>query len=319
MKNSRLVVAVGFTAIAFAGRALAESYALVVGVNDCPEFHLPDGSRPRPLRGAETDADVVAGLLQEDFHFSAERVHQLKGAQATRAAIVEALTDFEKRLKPADQFVFHFSGHGTQQVDSRPFEEPDGVDEALCPFDAEADGNNLLRDDDLALLLDDIPARFVTVILDCCHSGSGIKDPDDDLVARYLPLAAPRRNPRSNDQLWRDLRGTSKSLDRRLTVFYACGADQQAYERRLPGMKAPARVGQFSHFLIEGLRTGDADANRDGSISAREAFGYAARQLDESFNCYRGESKERQQPLLEADFPNAPLFNVAKFSAATRS
>ena len=29
----------------------AEGYAVVVGVNECPKFRLPDGTRPRPLRG----------------------------------------------------------------------------------------------------------------------------------------------------------------------------------------------------------------------------------------------------------------------------
>lgn len=65
-----LVCAALWLSAASIGEARGEGYAVIVGVNECPEFRLPDGSRPRPLRGAEHDADAMANLLVEGFGFA---------------------------------------------------------------------------------------------------------------------------------------------------------------------------------------------------------------------------------------------------------
>jgi uncharacterized caspase-like protein len=303
-----VALALWLTGVSAAG---ADVYALVIGVNECPQFQLPDGTRPKPLRGAEADADGIAQMLVEQYRWPAEHVQILKGKTATRTAVAAAFTEMTKRMRPDDTFVFHFSGHGTQIPDRQPFDEPDGLDEALCPADATATGDNLMIDDDLGLWLEKLACRRVTVILDCCHSGTGIKDLNDDVAARFLPMPLAAAKPRSGKETkspWRDLKGGAKSLDRQVTAFYACQAEQQAYERRLPEMKAPARVGQFSHYLLEGLRDKKADADHDGVITGGEAIEYARHRLDETFNRARRRPTERQDPALEAGTADSPLF-----------
>ncbi len=288
---------VGITAVR------ADVYALVVGVNECSEFQFVDGSRPKPLRGAEADAGKLAQLLIEQYRWPVEHVQVLKGSAATRTAIATAFGELTRKLRPDDTLIFHFSGHGTQILDRKPFDEPDGLDEALCPSDATVAGDNLIIDDELGIWLENLPCRQATVILDCCHSGTGIKNVDDDVAARFLPMSleAQKQNLTANPEVpWRELQGDAKSLDRRVTALYACQARQQAYERRLPEMKAPARVGQFSHFLIEGVREKKADADHNGIVSSREAVDYARRRLDVTFNRGRERAVERQEPVLEA-------------------
>ena len=63
----------------------ADSWALVVGVNEYPRVKLSDGSPPLPLRGADADADAITNMLIERFGFPKEHVQLLKGAAATRA------------------------------------------------------------------------------------------------------------------------------------------------------------------------------------------------------------------------------------------
>jgi len=202
--------------------------------------------------------------------------------------------------------VFHFSGHGTQIPDRPPIDETeDGLDEALCLADSTSEGDNLLVDDELGLWLDDIEAAQVTVILDCCHAGTGTKDTDDDIAARYLPFPGVQRS-KAAKSFWRELKPTTKSLFCRHTAFFACEPQQQAYERRFPEMTAPARAGQFTHFLLLGLASGQADANHDGVITNAEAIQFARSQLDKGFNQARDE-KARQQPTLEADDKDAPV------------
>jgi uncharacterized caspase-like protein len=289
--------------------AAADRFALVVGVNECPDFRFPDGTRPLALRGAESDATAVAEILVRQFAFPRDHVRLLKGAEATHDKLQAAFKASIGAVGRQDVFVFYFSGHGTQVPDRPPYDEPDGLDEALCPYDATADGGHLVLDDELGLWLDDMPARDVTVVLDCCHAGTGIKDADDDLAARYLPIPRPAAaNARQDVQPWRDLRPATKTLGRQVTAFYACHPEQQAYERRLPQQAKPARSGQFTHYFLAGLSGGHADANGDGVITQQEAFDYAHRRLDETFNRLRTAPGDRQQPLLETDVPAAPLF-----------
>lgn len=304
----RLAVVAASVLLASSTVAQADSWAIVVGVNEYPRVRLADGSQPPPLRGAETDADAIANMLIEHFAFPKDHVRLFKGAEATRAKLQTAFADVSRQAKPDDVFVFHFSGHGTRVPDRRPFDEDDKLDEALCLADTNGDGDNLLIDDDLALWLEALPARQVSVILDCCHAGTGTKNPDDDLVPRFLPLAVTTDRIQPPKQSWRELRDTTKGSPRRLTAFFACHSDQQAYERRFPNVKAPAKGGQFTQALLAGLRDSAADVNNDGTITNRELLRFAAVRLDKTFNQTRTRSTERQEPLLESEDADVPVF-----------
>jgi uncharacterized caspase-like protein len=287
----------------------AEKWALVVGVNDCADFRCPDGSRPRPLRGAESDAEALGALLMDQFGFDKPHVRVLLGKQATLESIRKAMAEIARAARTDDAVVFYFAGHGTQIRDARPLDEQDGLDEALCCYDVTADGKNLLLDDELGLWLDDLAAVSVTVILDSCHSGTGIKDPDDDLAPRFLPMHSDLRRPTGSHDPWSDLKPTTKSLTAKHRIaLFACQPEQQAYERRFPGQQAPARSGQFTRYLLDGLRANAADADGNGQITGSEAVAYVKRQLDGSFNASRSRPKERQEPLVETSAGDKPVF-----------
>jgi uncharacterized caspase-like protein len=282
-----------------------ERYALVVGVNECPQFRLDGGAIARPLRGAESDADAVAATLEKQFGFRSANIELIKGEKATYSTVKAACERLQKRARRGDVVVFHYSGHGTQVPDRGPHDETaDGVDEALCLADATEQGDNLLVDDELAAWLDSIDASQVTVILDCCHAGTGTKDTDDDIASRWLPFPGVAKSQRPK-QPWRELKGASKSLFSRRTAFFACQPREQAYERRLPSMRLPARAGQFTHYLLLGLTTREADRDGNGAISNTEAIEFARTQLDKSFNRAR-DADARQQPSLESDDADAP-------------
>jgi uncharacterized caspase-like protein len=307
--NLRLVVHVLMTvgaAAILAGStspAVAEGYALVVGVNDCPEFRLADGSRPRALRGAQSDAQAIAAVLTEKFHFAKERVFSLQGQDATREAFVKRFEQLLESLGHEDSFVLYFAGHGTQVADQRPLDEADGLDEALCLADTTGEGKNLVRDDELGKWLEDCRAGRITVIFDCCHSGTGIKDPTEDIAARYLPMAGSRMGTPVDGEPqfpWQDLRSSTKSLERRsLAALFACQPQQQAYERRFAGQQAPARSGQFTHYLIAALKDPSADTDRDNRLTTAETVAYITKHLDATFNDLRPAATDRQQPSAE--------------------
>lgn len=284
--------------------SLADDCALVVGVNDCPAFRLPNGGRARPLKGAEFDADRMAQTLMKRFGFPREHITVLKGKAATLAGVTAAFEQVQQRLRPTDRFVFYYAGHGTQIDDVKPFDEQaDGLDEALCLFDATEKGAGLLRDDQLGLLLDDLPAQRVTVLLDCCHSGTGIKDGDDEFIPRSLPIATSRQKKQKTDEPWVDLQGSTKSIERHVTVFYACQPEQQAYERRVRIEGQFVRAGQFTHYLLEALNAPDAD------ISSQQLLESVTARLDAEFNSLRTTPIDQQRPVLQSGDSLSPLFN----------
>lgn len=83
-------------------------------------------------------------------------------------------------LKIADnQFVFlYYSGHGTQVTDANR-DELDGLDEALCPVNTSGNFDSFLIDDDIISILNASvsPTTVVSILFDCCHSGTLIDPP----------------------------------------------------------------------------------------------------------------------------------------------
>lgn len=162
-----------------------EKKALLVGINAYPGA---------PLRGCLNDVDQLHTLLTEQYSFTDENIRVLRDADATAANIEAGLTwlaEAGPESDAGDVRVFHFSGHGTYKADENG-DEPDGRDECLVPYDYQTAG--YITDDRLGQLYDNFPrASNLTLIMDCCHSGSIQRVPDprgeDEIVFRFLPVS----------------------------------------------------------------------------------------------------------------------------------
>lgn len=155
--------------------------ALCVGINDYPYTEEDD------LRGCINDAQAWFALLRDHYDFAASDLTLLTDKKATKKGVLTALKKLFTTSKKGDVLVFTNASHGTNEIDTGN-DEPDGFDEALCPYDVES---NLILDDDLRELIEALPngVRFY-MISDSCHSGS---------VTRALPGRNARvsRNRRS--------------------------------------------------------------------------------------------------------------------------
>ena len=140
-------------------------YALCIGINDYPGT----GS---DLAGCVNDAqDWAEELTKRGFG-----VETMLDAQATGEALREGMRRLLRNAVAGDVVVFTYSGHGTWVRDDNG-DEPDGRDEALCPYDITANGP--LLDDELYDILCERPRGVRTVMIsDSCHSGT---------VARFAP------------------------------------------------------------------------------------------------------------------------------------
>lgn len=150
--------------------------ALIVGINEYPTA---------PLRGCVNDANMVSEMLTKYFGFATKEKRMLTDASATTANILERLKWLVDGAQPGDTLFFHFSGHGSQMIDSKydSDEEPDGLDEILCPVDLNW-RDKVITDDMLKSIFDKVPAGVhLTVVTDCCHSGSML-----DQANQYQPL-----------------------------------------------------------------------------------------------------------------------------------
>ncbi len=156
--------------------------ALCIGINDYP-------GTQSDLAGCVNDMQDWAATL-EGRGFA---VHTLVDSQATKASMVSAISTLVSDAQPGDSLVITYSGHGTYAPDTSG-DEPDGLDEALCPYDI--DKGNVLIDDEIHQLFERRAGRVrIVLISDSCHSGTVLRqapsDPDaDGARTRFLPMGA---------------------------------------------------------------------------------------------------------------------------------
>lgn len=139
------------------------------------------------LRGCVNDVMFMADVLKRHFGFKNKEVRLLTDHAATTANIIDRLNWLVEGAQPGDILYFHYSGHGAQMVDTNYDNdvEPDGKDEIICPVDLNW-RDKVIRDEDLKAIFDRVPAGVkLTVMLDCCHSGSGM-----DHSYQYQPLGS---------------------------------------------------------------------------------------------------------------------------------
>ena len=252
--------------------------ALCVGINQFA--HLPNSSW---LNGCVNDANDMAAMLRARPDFSRGSVTVLTDADATKATVMARLTDMVERAKGGrlDHIVFSFSSHGTQVPDTNGDETVDHVDEAFACHDIDQKGNDwdrdtVIVDDELNALLSDIPKGvLVEVVLDTCHSGTGLKG--DDLMPgrkpRFLPpptaLGIRRLAPTSDPKGYQELVRTTPAATRAV-LFAACRADQTSSDAYLDGRYS----GAFTYYFLKALKgagTGSAPVARSTLLTAVSA------------------------------------------------
>ena len=147
-------------------------HALLVGINAYPHV--------RPLGGCVNDVEAMRTALVERFGFQPDDVEVLTDAQASRDAMLAAFDRLADRTAAGDVVFFQYSGHGSQMTD-REGDEPDGMDETIVPFDSGRDPypNRDITDDEIFAWLRRLAARTdnITLVFDCCHSGTIDRDP----------------------------------------------------------------------------------------------------------------------------------------------
>lgn len=145
--------------------------ALLIGIN-----YIEDPSNK--LDGCINDVKNVKTQINKmypkcnQFRVLTDDLTKLE-EKPTRQNIIDGINWLVKDLKAGENVYFHFSGHGGLTVDLSK-DEKTGMDSCIYPIN----GTNIevILDDELKILLaNKIPAGSKCfVVLDCCHSGSGL-------------------------------------------------------------------------------------------------------------------------------------------------
>ncbi|WLQ06672.1 caspase family protein [Arthrobacter oryzae] len=267
--------------------------ALCVGINEFE--HLPKSSW---LQGCVNDARDLAGLLQSGYGFAEADISLLLDSQATKNQVMAELDSLLDRAAAGElqHIVFTFSSHGTQIPDSSD-DEADRLDEAFACYDINNTGDSwdpatVISDDELFALFARLPdGVLMDVVLDTCHSGTGLKSLDllPGRRPRFLPAPTARgvadtefRDTRALRDLVKAGRGVKPVL------LAACRADQTAADAFLEGryngaftynfiraVRGDGALGraEILKLVSKGLRAGGFDqvAQLEGSTAARKA------------------------------------------------
>lgn len=148
--------------------------ALLIGINKYPKL------APRyQLSGCVNDVKLMANTLTNNFGFPKENVKLLRDEEATREGILKAMDELVDCTGENDVVVVHYSGHGSQRTDLEG-DEPDKKDETIVPSDSgrQPNPNRDISDDEIYLWLLRLTKNtdYVTLIFDCCHSGTITRD-----------------------------------------------------------------------------------------------------------------------------------------------
>ncbi len=169
-----------------------EKRALLIGIDkyEAPAGYKPTGinrSQFGNLDGCVNDAMSIYSIITSKFQFSEKNIDTLYNKAAGRAMILKKFEDLLEKSKPNDFAFIYYAGHGSQVPNSLS-PESDKKDESMVPSDTWQQGVEDIRDKELAKIYNRFVDKGVklTVIMDCCHSGSLSRGPIEPGKFRFI-------------------------------------------------------------------------------------------------------------------------------------
>ena len=212
-------------------------YALIIG-ND-----RYDDPKLAQLKTPAADSQALARILGDATIGSFDEVLPLINQSETR--VRRAISQFLAGKKPDDLVLLYFSGHGV--LDDRGRLYLALKDTLVSLLKATSIPSSFIADE-----MDSCRSRRQILVLDCCHSGAFARGTKGE-------QKAITENTFEGSGFGRVVLTASDSTQ------YALEGDQVIKQSDLS---------LFTHFLLEGLKTGEADMNHDGQVSLDEWYDY---------------------------------------------
>ena len=212
-------------------------YALIIGNNKYNDPKLAQ------LKTPAADSQALAKVLGDPTVGEFDEVVPL--INQTESQVRRSISSFLIRKKPDDLVLLYFSGHGV--LDDRGRLYLALKDTQVDLLKATSIPSSFLADE-----MDSCRSKRQILVLDCCHSGA----------------------------FERGTKGDQKAITE--TTFEGSGfgrvvltaSDSTQYALEGDQIIKQTELSLFTHFLLEGLKTGEADINNDGYISLDEWYDY---------------------------------------------
>ncbi|KAG8848339.1 hypothetical protein FRC20_002551, partial [Serendipita sp. 405] len=133
----------------------------------------------------------IKAYFEKELGIPSSHIRTLCNEEATRAAIIQQLRDLstDDRIQLGDPIVIFYAGHGTTSPSPPGWEAGGPEIQMVVPYDClETVNDNLvypIPDRTFGALLEKMAKNKgdnLTVIFDCCHSGSGTRDASLDVT-----------------------------------------------------------------------------------------------------------------------------------------
>ncbi len=237
-----------------------DAVAVIIGIADYKNLPRADF--------ANDDARVFYDYAIRALGLKPENIRLLVDADADQTEIYRAFkTWLPSRVRASTDVYVYYSGHGLPTADGKGL--------YLLPQRADRDfiDKTGITQAEINAAIQAAKPKSVTVFLDSCYSGQSRSG--ETLIASARPVAL-----KTEKQLFPD----------GFTVITASQSDQ------ISSSSPDLKHGIFSYYLMRGME-GDADANRDGRITAGEMRAY----LLENVSRQAGMQNRVQQPQLIGD------------------
>lgn len=246
---------------------MAKRIALIIGNNEYTDEHL------HQLAAPEVDAKAVAKVLYDNSIGGFEKVKIEKTDSSDRTIInledaknkdrvvdVEEMINksflevhrrisqlFDPKRKKDDLLLLYFSGHGILDEDGQLYLAVNNTEKELLSATA-------IPAFHIKNLMDRNLSNRQILILDCCHSGAFARGGKGDIGRSVNTEKAFKGN------------GSGR------IVLTASDATQYAWEG--DHLIGEVKGSIFTHYLVRGLETGEADINGNGNINIDDLYQY---------------------------------------------
>ena len=201
----------------------------------------------RRLAAPEHDAESLATVLEDpqiaDFDVTTlvNQPHHVVG---------EAIADFYSDARRDDLTLLYFTGHGLKDDEGRLYLAMTNTRRSALMFTAISGAQ--LND-----AMDASPSRRKVLVLDCCYSGA-------------FPAGRTAKADEGVQTLER-FQGKGRA------VLTASDATQYAFEG--DDLQGSGTQSVFTRYLVEAIRSGEADLDEDGDIALDELYSYVYEQV----------------------------------------
>ncbi|MCR9141179.1 MAG: caspase family protein [bacterium] len=225
-----------------------------------------------PLDLCEADAKLMKKTIQTHGRF--DHVEVLLGRMVSAARVEKAVDALAKKAGPNDTVVLYFSGHGTYQRDSTA---PNGLRNYIVMYDRPHVPDNIMND-----WVKKIPTAKLVWIFDCCYSGGIAKKGRKSRGQGNVPI--------DEDQAGKIIENGDESIYfNNRAIIASSDANETSIE-----IRGGINHGIFTYYFAQGLQVKNGDLNKDGTVTAYEAFEWSKKRVIKAARKYN----HRQTPQI---------------------